>query len=101
MQKLVSGMAAAFCVAGLMGASAFAAGGAEATLANALNAPRSAVVDGRAWACDGNKCTAGNSGRSQPPVRECARFVREFGAVTAYRVGDKVLDADQLRACNG
>ena len=34
------------------------------------------------------------------PVRECKKVVAVLGAVTAYRMGPRELNAGQIRACN-
>ena len=83
----------------LPGAS-FAAERAQARLAAQVAQERQVIVDGRLWSCEGDKCTAGSQGRSQPIGRECARAAKVLGPIIEYRQGARVLDASGITACN-
>jgi hypothetical protein len=71
-----------------------------ATLATP-GAARSQALDGRIWTCapDG-ACIARGAGASQPPLRECRRFVARFGAVTRYVRDGVAFDQADLTRCN-
>lgn len=73
---------------------------AAATLA-APGEARSLILDGRNWTCspDG-ACVARGAGASQPPLRECRRFVARFGVVTRYERDGAALPEAQLAQCN-
>lgn len=75
-----------------------------ADAAAALAAPGEAkrqTLDGRAWTCTPEGvCLGRGPGASQPPLRECRRFVARFGAVTRYERAGVALDEAGLAQCN-
>lgn len=73
---------------------------AAATLA-APGEARSLILDGRNWTCSADGvCVARGAGASQPPLRECRRFVARFGVVTRYERDGAALGEAQLAQCN-
>lgn len=73
---------------------------AAATLA-APGEARSLILDGRNWTCSADgACVARGAGASQPPLRECRRFVARFGVVTRYERDGAALAEAQLAQCN-
>jgi hypothetical protein len=82
--------------------TAFAAERAEATLAQPVSAPVEKIVDGRIWRCEGSTCIGGSGfAKSQPITRECSRAAKQLGQFTAFRRGERALDAEQMKACGG
>ncbi len=75
---------------------------ADAVLLTPVSQPTEAILDGRAWRCEGVLCKGFSAGApaSQPPVQECRRVARKLGALAAYRSGPRTLDATALAACN-
>ncbi len=57
------------------------------------------IIDGAAWRCAGDTCTA-NGGESQRPLRACKRVVAELGQVSAFTWQGQALSAGDLNACN-
>ena len=70
----------------------------SATLATALTAPTSAVVNGVNWNCTGADCTGRVDGAA--PINTCTRFVKAFGQVTKCATPKGDFDADKLARCN-
>lgn len=58
-----------------------------------------AIVKGVVWHCEGSTCTAAKD-NSRPEIT-CARFAREFGAVTSFTAKGEALAEDKLASCNG
>lgn len=71
----------------------------SAVLADASKAPARTIIDGAAWRCEGDSCTA-TGGANQPATRACRRVVARFGAVSAFSYKGVALSAEQLAACN-
>ena len=72
----------------------------SATLADAASAPSGRViVDGAAWRCEGDACTA-TGGSSQPAARACRRVVAKLGPVTSFTYKGQVLNEEEIIACN-
>jgi hypothetical protein len=94
----------AFVAAAVMmlgaGFTAHAGERAEATLASPLAKSRKAIIDGRAWTCQEEKCTSGSQGKNQPIARECVRTAKVLGPIVSYRRGQRSLDAAEIAACN-
>lgn len=61
-------------------------------------AAKQAVVRGVIFNCDGTSCRAPIAGSA--PRNVCISVAKEFGAVTSFKAGDRVLDAADLSACN-
>ena len=101
MKRLGFGILAIAAVAGAcVAGTAIAAERTEAILAAPVSEPRQVIVDGKLWSCEGNKCTSGNQGKSQPIGRECARAAKTLGPIVAYTRGERALNADEIKACN-
>ncbi|MBN9480699.1 MAG: hypothetical protein J0I52_10700 [Bordetella sp.] len=72
----------------------------SATLADAAKAPTGRViVDGAAWRCEGDACTA-TGGANQPATRACRRVVAKLGPVTSFSYRGQALSAEEIAACN-
>ena len=72
----------------------------SATLADAAKAPTGRViVDGAAWRCEGDACTA-TGGSNQPATRACRRVVAKIGPVTSFSYKGQALSAEEIAACN-
>lgn len=72
----------------------------RAVVADAARVPaRATIIDGAAWRCEGQTCTA-TGGAEQPATRACRRVVARFGAVTEFSWKGTTLTAEQLAACN-
>lgn len=61
-------------------------------------ASNKAVVRGVVFQCNGTSCRAPLT--SSAPRNVCASVAREFGEVTSFKAGDRVLDASDLDGCN-
>lgn len=85
-----------------LGAGAVANAGerAQATLSSPIANSRKAIIDGRLWTCEAEKCTSGSQGKNQPIARECVRTAKVLGPIVSYRRGERSLDAAELAACN-
>ncbi|MGL5839935.1 MAG: CC_3452 family protein [Sphingorhabdus sp.] len=57
-----------------------------------------AVVRGVVFQCNGTVCRAPLT--SSAPRNVCASVAREFGEVTSFKAGDRVLDVSDLDGCN-
>lgn len=57
-----------------------------------------AVVRGVVFQCEGTSCRAPVA--SSAPRNVCASVAREFGEVTSFKAGDRVLEADDIATCN-
>ena len=59
------------------------------------------ILDGRHWTCgsDGT-CEGRGTGRSQPTMRECRRFVGRLGAVSTFARGGLALTETEVSQCN-
>jgi hypothetical protein len=72
----------------------------SAVLVDAAKAPASRVIiDGAAWRCDGQNCTA-TGGNSQTALRACRRVVAKFGQVSAFTYKGVALNSEEIAACN-
>lgn len=60
---------------------------ARAVLAEPTAQPRTLIVDGRTWRCEGAVCTGRASAAplSQPVTHECQRVEKALGPVVGYR----------------
>ena len=79
-------------------AQAQTASGYTATLATALAAPASKVVNGVNWTCTGTVCSGRVDGAA--PINTCTRVVKAFGQVTKFASPKGEFDADKLARCN-
>lgn len=57
-----------------------------------------AVVRGVVFQCEGTSCRAPVA--SSAPRNVCASVAKEFGEVTSFKAGDRVLEADDIATCN-
>lgn len=57
-----------------------------------------AVVRGVVFQCEGTSCRAPLA--SSAPRNVCASVAKEFGEVTSFKAGDRVLEADDIATCN-
>lgn len=69
-----------------------------ATLASPLAEARQAVIDGKVWKCEGDRCAAPFD--ASHAVRTCAQVAAKFGAVAAFTTPRGPLAEDQIAACN-
>ena len=74
-----------------------AAGGYSVELAQPAPASK-AVVRGVVFQCEGTTCRAALS--SSAPRNVCASVAKEFGEVTSFKAGDRVLAAEDIASCN-
>jgi hypothetical protein len=51
------------------------------------------------WRCEGQTCST-SAELTTSPKRFCSRFVRDAGDVLAFRIGDRVLNDEEIAACN-
>ncbi|WP_312812936.1 CC_3452 family protein [Brevundimonas sp.] len=93
--------AIAIAAALFVAAPAFAdAPATRATLVDTAKAPAGRlIVDGAAWRCEGNSCTA-TGGSAQPASRACRRVVARIGKVSAFAYKGTELTAEELAVCN-
>ena len=61
-------------------------------------AAKEAVIRGVMFKCDGTACRAPIAGSA--PKNVCISVAKEFGAVTSFKAGDRVLDDADLSVCN-
>lgn len=57
-----------------------------------------AVVRGVVFQCEGTSCRAPLA--SSAPRNVCASVAKEFGEVTSFKAGDRVLEASDIASCN-
>jgi hypothetical protein len=57
-----------------------------------------AVVRGVVFQCNGTTCRAPLT--SSAPKNVCASVAKEFGEVTSFKAGDRVLEASDIDGCN-
>ena len=57
-----------------------------------------AVVRGVVFQCEGTSCRAPLA--SSAPRNVCASVAKEFGEVTSFKAGDRVLEAGDIASCN-
>ncbi len=57
-----------------------------------------AVVRGVVFQCEGTSCRAPVS--SSAPRNVCASVAKEFGEVTSFKAGDRILEASDIANCN-
>ncbi len=75
-----------------------APGGYNATLQQALAAPKQGILGDVLWKCAGDNCTAANAGSR--PVVMCQRVAKKFGTVARFTAAGAELSADDLTKCN-
>ncbi|MFM2411053.1 MAG: hypothetical protein RL481_1881 [Pseudomonadota bacterium] len=61
-------------------------------------AAKEAIVRGVMFKCEGTSCRAPITGSA--PRNVCVSVAKEFGAVTSFKAGDRVLDANDIASCN-
>ena len=80
-------------------ATAAPRGGAyAAVLASPLPQPRSAIVDGVVWRCQGDRCAAPADGGRVQTV--CSKVSRRFGELARFATPQGDLAAAELARCN-
>ena len=57
-----------------------------------------AVVRGVVFQCEGTSCRAPVA--TSAPRNVCASVAKEFGEVTSFKAGDRLLEADDIATCN-
>ena len=66
-------------------------------LAQPASAERT-IVRGVVFNCEGTSCRAPLA--SSAPRNVCASVAKEFGEVTSFKAGDRLLEADDIATCN-
>jgi hypothetical protein len=61
-------------------------------------AAKETVIRGVLFKCAGNSCRAPLAGSA--PKNVCVSVAKEFGEVSSFKAGDRVLTADDLATCN-
>jgi hypothetical protein len=56
------------------------------------------IIRGVVFQCEGTSCRAPIA--SSAPKNVCISIAREFGEVTSFKAGDRMLDASDLATCN-
>jgi hypothetical protein len=69
----------------------------EVQLAEASPAKK-AIIRGVVFQCEGNVCRAPIIGSA--PKNVCISVAREFGEISSFKAGDRVLLADEMANCN-
>ena len=72
----------------------------EAQFASGTNAPARVIVNDAIWRCDGARCVGKNETRPVMIRKACKTLAGEVGALSAFVIGTKELDATELAACN-
>ncbi len=86
-------------LAALTPANAVAAsGGYAATLATALPAARSEVLNGVLWKCAADRCAA--PAQESRALIVCQKVVKKFGAIARFATPAGELGAEDLARCN-
>lgn len=73
-------------------------GGYAVTLAAALEAPRSEILDGAMWRCAGDRCTAPADG--ERALALCGKVAKKFGEVASFAGPRGELGSEDLARCN-
>lgn len=94
----VIGTIASFSVTTAPAHAQGASRGYTATLTAKLDAPKTSVINGVVWSCDGDTCAGPVDGSR--PLNTCARVAKEFGKVTAFATPKGELNSDKLARCN-
>lgn len=91
--------AAAVALSLPFGAPALAQPGAmRAEFAAPFERTQQVIVDGTAWSCAGQACTA--RGDDARPAIACRKLARKLGPVARFVTAQGALDAAGLAACN-
>ena len=61
-------------------------------------AAKNAIIRGVMFQCEGTSCRAPITGSA--PRNVCVSVAKEFGQVSSFKAGDRVLDAAALASCN-
>jgi hypothetical protein len=61
-------------------------------------ANNTAIIRGVIFKCEGTSCRAPIAGSA--PRNVCASVAKEFGEVTSFKAGDRVLEASDIANCN-
>ena len=69
------------------------------TLASPLAAPRSEIVDGAVWRCQGDRCLAPADGARAMTI--CSKVSRRFGPIARFSTPQGEMAAEDLARCNG
>lgn len=73
-------------------------GAMRAEFATPFEREQPVIVDGIAWTCAGNACTA--RGDDARPAIACRKLSRKVGPVARFTAANAELDAAGLAACN-
>ena len=79
-------------------AQAAAAERYQIQLSTALEAPKSKIVNGVVWNCNGNACTGAVDGAR--PINTCVKVAKAFGPLTSFTGPKGAFSADELAQCN-
>lgn len=71
----------------------------SAQLSTALEAPKSKVINGVVWDCEGASCTTAEIDGSRP-IFTCVKVAKAFGPVAAFTGPKGAFTADELAECN-
>ena len=67
-------------------------------LDSALEAPKSKIINGVVWDCNGNNCSAEVDGSRT--IYTCIKVAKAFGEVESFAGPKGALSADELAQCN-
>lgn len=97
---LVAGLALAGTVASFAATTtpAYAGAGYTVTLATAVAAPQSKVLNDVIWKCEGDTCRGPIDGAA--PKNTCVQVVKTFGQISKFATPKGEFSAEQLQRCN-
>jgi len=75
-----------------------AAAGYKAKLTTALEAPKSKVLNGVIWSCEGDACRGAVDGSA--PRNICIKIAKNFGPLAAFTGPKGEFSAEDLQRCN-
>jgi curli biogenesis system outer membrane secretion channel CsgG len=79
-------------------AQAAAAERYQVQLGTALEAPRSTIVNGVVWNCNGATCAGAVDGAR--PINTCVKVAKAFGPLASFTGPKGAFSADELAQCN-
>lgn len=74
------------------------ANGYSAKLTAALEAPKSKVINGVIWKCDGDACRGAVDGSA--PRNVCVKIAKNFGPLASFTGPKGEFSAEDLQRCN-
>jgi len=72
--------------------------GYKAKLSTALEAPKSKVLNGVIWSCEGDSCRGAIDGSA--PRNICIKVAKNFGPLTSFAGPKGEFGAEDLQRCN-